>query len=161
MTSRHTTTQILAIKAAARWRDRYRCRRCGMRNQVHLGLYGKSLHVHRLRPGSYYSVPGCVTLCYRCHGPQPKREAGQPDLDSARTGVPLMVYLPPEVRDALGRAVAASRRSLTTEVIICLEQYLTGLGFWPLPPADQPPLKAPAGSAPGASAPARASGCSS
>jgi hypothetical protein len=28
---------------------------------------GRSLGVHRLIPGSEYTVEGCVTLCYQCH----------------------------------------------------------------------------------------------
>lgn len=62
-----TTTEILAIKKWVRARDGYRCQGCGMTDADHFEKYRKSLHVHRVVPGSIYTKRGCVTLCYRCH----------------------------------------------------------------------------------------------
>jgi 5-methylcytosine-specific restriction endonuclease McrA len=55
------------IKAAVRERDGQRCAECGMTAADHLARSGATLHVHRIVPGSVYSLPGCVTLCSRCH----------------------------------------------------------------------------------------------
>jgi hypothetical protein len=72
---------VAAIKADVRRRDGHCCTQCGMTNAEHRLRYrGRSLDVHRVIPGSLYTVEGCVTLCRRCHGPQPRRRRGQPDL---------------------------------------------------------------------------------
>lgn len=60
------------IKAAVRERDGYKCRECCMSNFEHVLNTGRSLEVHRLVPGSKYTIEGCVTLCRKCHGPKPK-----------------------------------------------------------------------------------------
>jgi hypothetical protein len=64
------------VKAKVRKRDRWKCKACGMTNAEHLKKYGTSLHVHRIVPGSKYTIGGCVTLCMACHGPQPRRMLG-------------------------------------------------------------------------------------
>jgi hypothetical protein len=61
------------VKPAVRRRDGMRCTQCGMTNDQHMDKYGWSLEVHRLTPGSPYTVEGCVTLCRKCHGRIPKR----------------------------------------------------------------------------------------
>jgi len=65
---------VLQIKAAVRERDGYKCTECGMTNFEHVLLVGRSLEVHRLAPGSVYSIEGCVTLCQPCHSSKPKSE---------------------------------------------------------------------------------------
>lgn len=68
---------VLQTKAAVRARDGFRCTGCGMTNDEHKARYkGKSLHVHRSSPGSEYTVDGCVSLCYVCHGPKPRSKVG-------------------------------------------------------------------------------------
>jgi len=67
----------LVVKATVRERDGQRCTKCGMTHEKHLERYGRSLEVHRLTPGSAYTVEGCVTLCIPCHGPEPRRPSGQ------------------------------------------------------------------------------------
>jgi hypothetical protein len=57
----------LEIKAAVRARDGFRCVDCGMTAAEHRDRYRRRLEVHRLIPGSAYSVKGTVTLCHRCH----------------------------------------------------------------------------------------------
>lgn len=49
-----------------------RCTECGTSNDDHIAFTGRALDVHRLNPGSPYSVEGCVSLCRSCHGPKPK-----------------------------------------------------------------------------------------
>lgn len=51
-----------------------------------------------------------------------------------RTGVPLHIYVPPELRDAMDAAADANRRKLTQEVIIALEDHLKKQGRWPPAP---------------------------
>lgn len=68
---------ILQIKAAVRTRDGHRCTECGMTDEDSRKLYGCSLDVHRVSPGSAYAVDEtCATLCKTCHGPQPKSPRG-------------------------------------------------------------------------------------
>lgn len=68
------------VKAAVRARDNHCCTKCGMTAAEHRNLYRRTLDVHRLVPGSLYTVEACVTICRRCHKSQPKRKRGQPDL---------------------------------------------------------------------------------
>src|SRR5947209_7791211 len=64
------------VKALVRQRDGYRCTECGITNDDHLRTHGCSLHVHRLNPGTAYTINGCVSLCYSCHGPKPRKPRG-------------------------------------------------------------------------------------
>lgn len=68
------------VKAVVRHRDCYRCQGCGITAREHVRRHGRTLDVHRIVPGSRYTVKGCVTLCKKCHDPQPKsakRRAGE------------------------------------------------------------------------------------
>lgn len=67
---------VLQIKAAVRTRDGHCCTECGTTSDQHRARYGRTLEVHRLKPGSEYTVDGCVTLCKPCHGPKPRRARG-------------------------------------------------------------------------------------
>lgn len=67
------------VKRAVRERDGFCCTSCGVTNDESRDRFGRGLDVHRRVPGSLYTVDGCVTLCTSCHGPQPRRESGQPD----------------------------------------------------------------------------------
>ena len=44
---------------------------------------------------------------------------------------PMTVRLPPEMLDAIAKQLAESRRTLSVEVQIALEEYLTKHGKWP------------------------------
>lgn len=48
-----------------------------------------------------------------------------------RTGVPLYVYVPPEIRSAIDELAERNRRPLTSEVLIALEAHLKAAGLWP------------------------------
>ena len=60
--------EVLLIKAAVRKRDDYRCKDCGISNNEYMEKTGRLLEVHRIVPGSLYTVEGCETLCQQCHG---------------------------------------------------------------------------------------------
>lgn len=49
-----------------------------------------------------------------------------------RTGVPLHIYIPPALRDAIDSCAESNRRKLTQEVIIALEEHLKKAGRWPV-----------------------------
>jgi DNA-binding XRE family transcriptional regulator len=63
-------------KSTVRHRDGMRCTECGITNEAHVALHGRSLEVHRVSPGSAYTLDGCVTLCRACHNPKPKSPHG-------------------------------------------------------------------------------------
>jgi hypothetical protein len=120
--------EILRVKAAVRERDDYACTRCGMGHEEHIAIYGKTFDVHRLTPGSFYTLEGCVTICRACHGPEPKRKKGEPDLAN---GPRFRIVLDPETAAALD----AFMRSLTVPVPVhrvtakALREFLVSRGF--------------------------------
>lgn len=61
------------VKELVRERDGYACTKCGMTDEQHRATYNQTLQVHRVVPGSDYSLAGCVTVCQVCHGPLPRR----------------------------------------------------------------------------------------
>ena len=54
-----------------------------------------------------------------------------------RTGVPLHIYIDPALRDALNKLCDKTRRLLTTEVVIALENHLQAAELWPPPEGPQ------------------------
>jgi len=61
----------VTIKKKVRERDGHCCTECGMTAGEHRDKFGRNLHVHRITPGSEYTVDGCVTLCQECHKKTP------------------------------------------------------------------------------------------
>lgn len=59
-------TETMAKKLV---REKYgnRCGRCSRTDEENIRLTGRNLHVHRLVPGSRYTVNGCILLCADCH----------------------------------------------------------------------------------------------
>jgi 5-methylcytosine-specific restriction endonuclease McrA len=124
-----TQGEIFLLKAAVRKRDRMRCTECGMSNRRHKTRYGgKSLHVHRLTPGSAYTLAGCVTLCIACHGLMPKRLPGS--RDKTRN----MVRLPDDLHQAMKDLARSNGRPLTWEVRQALAAWLRAKGKEPPTP---------------------------
>lgn len=83
------------VKRKVRKRDGYRCTDCGITEEAYRAVCGKSLEVHRIQPGTPYTVEGARTLCGRCHLAQPRSPRGTSDV--------VMLRLPRAVlREALG-----------------------------------------------------------
>ena len=120
----------IEVKAVVRHRDGYRCTNCGMTAVEHIERYGRSLDVHRIVPGSEYTVDGSVTLCRPCHGPRPKRAKNQVN----KRTIPLGTRVTPDHWRALRLMVAQTRRTDSMELFLALEAWLVQHGFWPLPP---------------------------
>ncbi len=60
------------IKSTVKERDGYRCQDCGISEEQHIrDRQNRGLEVHRVIPGSPYSVAGCITLCLACHDKRP------------------------------------------------------------------------------------------
>jgi hypothetical protein len=126
------------IKSLVRERDRLCCTICGMTADEHLAHFGHTLHVHRLVPGSLYTVEGGITLCKPCHGTMPRRENGTPDLASLTPRV--VFYLPEDLLAALDEEAEANDRTRTSEIIRALRSHLRAAGRWPRsspPPAER------------------------
>jgi cytochrome c553 len=124
--------RVIDLKKAVRARDGFRCAQCGLTNDEHRQRTGKQLEVHRLEPGSLYTMEGCVTLCRQCHGPQPRRKRGQPDL--AHPGK-MQAWIDADVFDALDDYTdgAEPRVSKTAAIESALKDFLRKQGFWPRP----------------------------
>jgi hypothetical protein len=108
-----------------------------MTNEEHLARYGRVLDVHRITPGSPYTVDGCLTLCRCCHAQCPKRRPGEPD--HTRPGrANLNVFIRPGTGQAIRAYLASTdpRVSKTSAVESALISFLEDKGFWP-PPAGQ------------------------
>lgn len=112
------------VKHLVRERDSNRCTKCGAWDLVHVAQYGRRLEVHRLVPGSVYTVEGCVLLCKPCHSGEPKREKGTPD-HASEDGGGCFVRLPRCYKDALKRLKAKTRRETTVDIQIAVNDYLS------------------------------------
>lgn len=75
----------IKLKASVRERDGRACTKCGLPNDEHQKRNGRSLDVHRKNPGSPYTPEGCVTLCRKCHGQEPRRAKGVVDAERPNT----------------------------------------------------------------------------
>ena len=62
--------------------------------------------------------------------PEPT-DGESPKTGPNRTGVPLHIYISPELRQAIDSCADENRRKLTQEVVIALEEHLKRQGRWP------------------------------
>jgi hypothetical protein len=106
------------VKAAVRARDGNKCADCGFTNDENLFLYGKALDVHRLVPGSPYTVDGCVAVCHRCHG----RRHRKPKSNKVR----LVIAVGETIRDALRLEAAMSGSDISPVAEAVLRNGLQG-----------------------------------
>lgn len=68
--------------------------------------------------------------------PEPEPDSGRKR--PIRSGVPLHIYIPRELRAVIEALSEDGRRSITNEVIIALEEYATRKGRWPAKPGKKP-----------------------
>jgi len=127
---------VAEIKALVRYRDGYRCVECSLSAREHVRLTKKTLEVHRVVPGSRYTVKGCVTLCRKCHDKMPSREPGAPDFASSDGRVIITLQVVPELAAALRLFAKQQRRTIQATFTLALEKHLRAEGLWP-PPDEQ------------------------
>jgi hypothetical protein len=95
---------MTGIRERVRLRDGLRCIRCAMTNAEHLAKHGRQLHVHRAVAGGPYTLQNCVTLCYACHGREPKvRQQDQRRLwaEAGFVGVENRIKFPKDLAEAI------------------------------------------------------------
>lgn len=129
-----TPGQAVKIKRAVRQRDGFRCTSCGITNAAYIAKCGRNLDVHRVVPGSRYSIePGvCITTCRACHSRLPKRKKGEID----QVNKPLLfMRISEKVHQALQAFIATQRvpPERTTVGIQALTEFLEREGHWPPP----------------------------
>jgi hypothetical protein len=120
MTRRHTANEILKIKRQVRERDGLRCTQCGLTNAEHLEQVGKSLHVHRLQPGSYYTVEACITVCASCHGSQARRKEGERDVEASA----VLISVPYDIYEQFRQLAHNNHRPVGWEIRLAIETHL-------------------------------------
>jgi hypothetical protein len=103
----------LEIKATVRKRDGYQCRDCG--RGVVLGKYLKKLDVHRLVPGSPYTLDGCITFCRRCHK---RRHGGRKPKPAVRLSILISDDLAQSIRLRAFKLSVQLRRKVTVSEIV-------------------------------------------
>jgi hypothetical protein len=125
--------EIGRVKKLVRARDGQKCTGCGMSSADHVDAYGRDLDVHRLTPGSLYTLEGCVTMCKACHAPQPRRKKGATDLAN---GCALFLRIDEEVAIALHNFIQSREVPVTNQAVAvaAIKRFLKDLGFYPPPP---------------------------
>ena len=88
-----------------------------------------ALDVHRIVPGSTYTVNGCVTLCRPCHRLKPRSEQGHSDSHT--------FSIPGDLYDALRALARRNHRTIKAQFEVIIEQGLEREGFWPPPATDE------------------------
>ena len=111
-----------SIRALVRHRDGYRCQGCGMTAIEHIEKYGRTLDVHRIVPGSPYTIKGCTALCRTCHGPQPRLKSG--DQNSEK----ITVSPPKRLRQAIRKLAAKERRKVAQLLVLLVEEAMVTRG---------------------------------
>lgn len=123
----------LKIKDEARERDGYKCVDCGMSREDHVGTYGRNLDVHRLLPGSEYTIDGCVTVCFKCHRARhkvlPRAPRGQ-GRDFARDI--RLVRIREKFAKQLTELAKRNETNFTQEVNRAVREFLESQKLWPL-----------------------------
>lgn len=126
------------VKAAVRDRDGLACVDCGCTDKEHRERTSRGLEVHRIVPGSEYTVDGCVTVCRICHGLRHRGDDSpvaihrrSPKPKANRKGRPIMCYLSESLVDALHKFQSSLevRTSLTSIANSAVREFLTREGF--------------------------------
>jgi len=118
---------VATVKALVRHRDGYRCRLCGVTARDHVRLTGRTLDVHRLQPGSRYTVRDCISVCKNCHYQLPKSPPGT----RKRAGGlwKLSIKVPSDLMDAVRQYARNTKRTIKAVIELALEQHLIANGY--------------------------------
>lgn len=111
----------IELKALIRHRDGYRCTECGMLAEEHLAKYNRTLDVHRLVPGSAYTLNGCVTLCRPYHKTKPK----SPRCSRPKHPTKRAVKLHPEFWQLLEELADENQTSVNEELTNAIRLHIT------------------------------------
>jgi hypothetical protein len=95
----------------------------------HEAMFGRALEVHRLIPGSVYTVEGCITLCKVCHGPKPKR--ARLSRDFALLTPKVICQFPAELLSLIDAEADDVGRTRTAEIVRALTAFYASKGKWP------------------------------
>jgi hypothetical protein len=121
------------VKDAVRERDGFCCSQCGKTREQQFAEQGHDLEVHRVVPGSLYTLEGCVTLCHDCHVPQPRAPRGT-NPPNPNPAVRIRIRLA-EIAELRAERLA---QDFTQYVNDALRMRLEAEGAWP-PPAEPRP----------------------
>jgi hypothetical protein len=116
------------IKALVRHRDGYRCTECGMTAADHVERFGRNLDVHRIIPGSKYTLAGVATLCRDCHKSKPKGIASP-----VRGKYLMQTRVPAQILKAVQELATEEGRPLSSMFRVLIERQLRSLGRLPSP----------------------------
>lgn len=114
------------VKYHVRERDGHKCVDCGSEPGA-----GDNWPVHRLVPGSPYTLEGCVTVCYKCHArrhmvlrgvdPSARSEPGRKALPLL--GVSRPVHMQGELWEMIGLGADAANMSSNAFIAQILASY--------------------------------------
>lgn len=135
MKRRRKTKSYIGIKATIRRRDGLVCTQCGITNAAHIENTGRQLEVHRIVPGSLYTLEGCFTLCRECHVGKPKRQKNVKDLANPNL---IHLWLDKYLMEVLDTYVEESDPQVSKTAVVesALREFFRTRGKWPPP---QPP----------------------
>jgi len=115
------------VKKAVRKRDGHKCTECGMTREESRARFGRTLDVHRLIPGSRYTLSGCVTLCRECHKTKPKLKRRQ------RSETPRRIGIRADLAKALALMAKRNNRPVRMEFNRIMRMAAQAAGVWPSP----------------------------
>lgn len=122
MPRRRVPVSVPQVKTAVRARDGFACTKCGRSNVEHKATTGRQLEVHRVQPGTPYTVEQCVTLCHSCHTSEPKSPIGSADM---ACGEPTVRFrLSPELHSRVEATAARLGLSFSSLLRLMIREHL-------------------------------------
>jgi hypothetical protein len=109
------------IKMSVRERDGNRCVDCGFSP----GAGQDNLHVHRLIPGSQYTVDGCIAVCPKCHARRHQKPGNPPrKATTPKPTASIQVYGSARLKDLIGEAADKEGFPLSEYVARVMAEHL-------------------------------------